>query len=133
MRSLLRSLLLHTVALYALPFLIPGVSLEGGFVTVLFGGILLTVISFLIRPILNIITYPFNVVTFGVFSLFTNALLLYLLTVFIPGIVVKAFTYPASNFLGFSTPDLALSTFFAFLLTAAILAGIINLFQWLMN
>lgn len=133
MKSLLRTILLHTGALYLLPFLVPGVTMQGGFVTLIFGGILLTIIAFFVRPILNIITFPFNLVTFGIFSIFTNALLLYLLTIFVPGIIIKAFTYPATNIFGFSTPLLELGTFFAFLLTAAILAGIINLVQWLIN
>lgn len=133
MKSLLRAILLHTGALYIIPFLVPGVSLQGGFITILFGGILLTIITIVVRPILNIITFPFNLLTFGIFSLFTNSLLLYLLTVFVPGIIITSFTYPASSILGFSTPDIHFSTFFAFILSAGVLAGIINIFQWLIN
>ncbi len=133
MKSLLRSVVLHTGALSLLPFLVPGVSLRGGFITLIFGGILLTIISLIVRPILNVITFPFNLITFGVFSLFTNALLLYLLTVFVPGIIISSFTYPATSILGFSTPSITFSVFFAFLLTAGILAGIINIVQWLIS
>ena len=124
---------MHTGALYVLPYIVPGVTLQGGMTTLIFGGILLTIIAFCVRPILNIITFPFNVVTFGFFSVFTNALLLYLLTVFVPGILISSFTYPAATIVGFSTPELLLSTFFAFLLAASVLAGIIALLQWLIT
>lgn len=72
-------------------------------------------------------------ITMGVFSIFTNALLLYLLTVFVVDISIVPFTYPEATFAGFSTPEIYFNTFFAYLYTAFILSMIDACIQWLME
>lgn len=124
---------MFTLALYFLPFIIPGVEIEGGLVTLFIGGITLTFLFLVLKPILNIISFPINMLTMGIFSIFTNALLLYLLTIFVIDISVTPFTYPKANIAGFGTPEIYFNTFFAYLYTALILSLIDGFIQWLME
>lgn len=131
MKTLLRTVGMYMLSLYFLPGLIPGFTIEGGFPTLLLGGVCLALLFLLLKPILNIISFPVNVLTLGIFSLFTNAFILYLLTIFIPEITVQAFTYPTTEFFGFITPDIYFSMFFAYLYTAFVLACIDTFISWL--
>ena len=133
MKTLLRNTLIHTATLYALPYLIPGVAIGGGFGTYLLGGILLTVMGFTIKPILGVISFPFNLITMGLFSILTDVIVLYLLTVLMPKITVNAFHFQGFNFAGFVIPQTDVNTFFAYVVTAIFIAGIMTVFNWLIK
>ncbi len=133
MKSILRNTAIHTLALFLLPKIIPGVLVQGGITTLIFGGFVLTVIFLVLKPILNILSFPLNLLTLGLFSIITNSLLLYLLTIFVPGIIVHAFSYPRIEWLGFVIPSVSLNTFFAFVLSAIVLAAIVGGIRWLIE
>lgn len=132
MKTLLRNVAINTLALYLLPFLVPGVEILD-VTTLIFGSIILTLMLLILKPIFNILTFPLNLVTLGLFSIFTNALILYLLTVFVPGIIINAFTYPGADILGFIIPQISLSTLFAFLTASIVLAMVTTGIRWLVE
>ena len=133
MKTVIRNIAMFTLALYFLPQLVPGVEIEGGIVTLLIGGMTLSVLFLVLKPILNIISFPINLLTMGIFSIFINTLLLYLLTIFVIDISITSFTYPESSFWGFSTPEMYFNTFWAYVFTAFILTLIDGFIEWLME
>jgi putative membrane protein len=133
MKNLLRSVLIYAFSLYALTYILPGVKISGGIATYLFGGVALTLIKLIIKPILEIISFPFNLITLGIFSIFTNMLILYLLTVFVPSVQIQAFTYPGFSFAGVVLPKVYLSLFFAFLVATLLLSLIDSGLSWIMK
>jgi putative membrane protein len=133
MKLLLRLVAINVLALFLLPYLVPGVSIEGGIVTLLFAGVIFTLMMYVLKPILNVISLPFNLMTMGVFSIFTNALILYLLTVFVTGIMIHSFTYPRTEIAGFIVPSIHLSTLFAFLAASVVLSAIVTAIKWLIE
>src|SRR6266446_3948954 len=114
MKTITRNIAIYTFALYLLPKIIPGVHINGGFWTLVVGGFALAFMFLILRPILNIISFPVNILTLGLFSILTNVFILYLLTVFVTGISIEPFTYGKSNMLGFIAPKIAFNTFFAY-------------------
>ncbi|MEK7570813.1 MAG: phage holin family protein [Patescibacteria group bacterium] len=133
MKTVLRTIALYTLALYFLPNIVPGVVIRGGFWTLLTGGAGLAALFLILKPILNIISFPVNMLTIGIFSLFTNAFILYLLTIFVPEIMIRTFTYESTTFFGFITPDMTFSLFFAYLFTAFVLSLIETIISWLIK
>lgn len=131
MKTLLRNTAIYTFALFLLPKIFNGVSISDSLVTYILGGFFLTLLFMLIKPILQIISFPLNLVTLGLFSAFTNVIILYLLTVIHPGIKIASFTYPGLNLFGFIIPRMDVNTFFAYVLSAAILAIIVTAINWL--
>src|SRR3989344_6996937 len=96
MHTLLRYL--GTVAAVALTInLVPGILYTGGWTTILLVALVWSVIVIVIRPVLQILTLPITILTFGLFSLFLNALLFYAMAWIVPGFVVAGFW---SAFLG---------------------------------
>ena len=65
--------------------------------TALVAGVVLGLINAIVRPILVFLTFPFTLLTLGVFLLVLNAFCLWLTAVFVPGFSVHGF-WPA--FLG---------------------------------
>lgn len=94
---------------------------------------MLTIMMTVIKPILNIISFPFNLVTLGVFSIFTNAFILYLLTIFVAGIIIHSYTFAGLQIFGFVIPSFNMSTLFAFLSASFTLSVIVTGIKWLLE
>ena len=63
-------------------------------VTLLLAGALLGVVNAIVRPIAVILTFPFTIVTLGLFLLVVNAGMLGLVALFLPGFRIDGF-WPA--------------------------------------
>ncbi len=133
MKAITRSIFFYSLALYFLPMLIPGLKITGGFLTFLMGGIALALMFLILKPILNIISFPINLVTLGLFSILTNAFILYLLVLFVSGISIVPFNYPPSEALSFAVPKISFSLFFAYIYTAFMLSFIDSFLSWLVK
>ncbi len=86
---------ISAIAIFLASELIPGVEVS------LWGALLLAVVLGLIniffKPIITILTLPFNILTLGLFSLVVNALLIMLAGFVVPGFTVTGF-WPAFFF-----------------------------------
>lgn len=76
-------------------YLIPGI--EVTLVGALVLAVVLGIINMFLKPIINLLTLPLNIVTLGLFSLVVNALLIMLAGSLVPGFVVAGF-WPAFFF-----------------------------------
>ena len=81
-------------AVYLTVALVPGVTVEGGWVTILIIALVWSVIMMVIKPVLAILTLPITIITLGVFSFVLNALLFWAMTLLVPGFIVAGF-FPA--------------------------------------
>lgn len=133
MRTILRSLGIFLLALYFMPQFIPGLTIEGGFQTLLIGAAVLSLMFWVLKPILNLISFPITLLTLGLFSFITNALILYLLTVLVPNITVQPFTYPKEILYGYTIPAISFNTFLAYTYTAFILSFINSGIRWIIE
>lgn len=130
MKSLVRNAALYGLALYAVSYLLSGLHINGGVFTFVLGGIILAILSFFLKPILNILTLPLNLLTFGAFSFFTNAIIVYLLTVLVPQIQIVPFVFRGFAFAGFIVPSVSFNTFFAYIVCSFALSVIISISHW---
>lgn len=131
MKTLLRSIAIYLLALYFIPQIVPGFTIDGGIVTLITGAIILALMFLIIKPILNIISFPVNMVTLGLFSIIINAFILYLLTILVPNITVQPFAYPKTNLFGIIIPVIKFNTFFSYLFSAFVLSCINTSIRWL--
>lgn len=89
MRFLLR-LVLNALAILTAAWLVPGVHLSGT-AAALFAGAILGLVNVSVRPILLVLTFPFTLVTLGLFIFVVNALCLGLTAALIPGFEISGF------------------------------------------
>jgi putative membrane protein len=118
MHRVLRSVAFEAFSLYLISQILPGLIIIGGLQTLIFGGVALSVLSFVLKPILNVLSAPLNLITFGLASVLSNAIILLILTKIINNIDITAFTFAGLNLGLVIIPKIHINTFFAFLVVA---------------
>ena len=89
MKSILR-LLLTALAVVILSYVLPGVNVNS-MGSALLVALVLSLLNFLVKPILVILTLPITILTLGLFLLVINALIILLAENLIPGFQVAGF------------------------------------------
>lgn len=83
---------LGTVAAIILTvYIVPGITVTGGWETIFLAALVWSVIVMVIRPVLSILTLPLTIITFGLFALVLNALLFYVMAAIVPGFAIESF------------------------------------------
>ena len=82
--------LINAVALFALPYIFPWITVDT-FWTALVAALVLGLVNTLIRPLLVLLTLPVTIVTLGLFIFVINGLLFWWVGSFISGFHVNGF------------------------------------------
>jgi putative membrane protein len=91
MKYILR-LLLSAIAVVVLSKVLPNVSVDT-YTTALIVAVSLSLLNFIVRPILVILTLPVTIITFGLFLLVINAIIIKLADHFIDGFSVDGWLW----------------------------------------
>lgn len=81
--------LITALAIGLAAMLLPGVEVDP--IGALLLAVVLALINMFIKPVINLLTLPLNVITLGLFSLVVNALLIMLAAMVVPGFSVENF------------------------------------------
>lgn len=82
--------ILLALALLAVAAIVPGITITG-FGTALIVALVIGLINIFIRPIVEILTLPINILTLGLFTFIINALLLWLTAAIVNGFDIAGF------------------------------------------
>lgn len=85
---LLLSLILNTLALIVTAYIVPGFSVANWKVALL-AAIVLGLVNTFIRPVLIFLTIPLNLLTFGLFTFVVNAIMLWLVSLVVSGVMIS--------------------------------------------
>ena len=88
MKLLLR-ILLSAVAVFVLAHILPGVGVDG-YVTAIIVAVVLSLLNFIVKPILVVLTLPVTIITLGLFLLVINAVIILLADRLIDGFTVNS-------------------------------------------
>ncbi|OGH02503.1 MAG: hypothetical protein A2798_02530 [Candidatus Levybacteria bacterium RIFCSPHIGHO2_01_FULL_37_17] len=133
MKPFVRNSLFNAFSIFFLSQILPGVKVDGGIATYLFGGFALTILFILLKPVLNILSMPLNLITLGFFSFLTNVIIFYLLTVLVIGISITSFTFSGVSYSGFVIPSIYFNTLFAFVLVSFLQSLCVSFLNWLIE
>jgi len=86
----LAHLLLTAALLLLVANVVRGVEVEG-WGSAFLGAIALGLVNAFVRPLMLVLTFPLTILTFGLFLLVINALMLWLVAAMVPGIRVQGF------------------------------------------
>ena len=92
MRILIR-ILLNGLGLWAASEVLPGLHWNGGLFYLLVAGFVIGAINVLVKPILTILSLPLILLTFGLFYLVINGIVLWLADRFLDKLVVDGFLW----------------------------------------
>ncbi len=88
----LLNLLLTAILVILLAYVLPGVAVDG-FFTAVWVALALSILNFIVKPILVILTLPITVVTLGIFLLFINAFIIMIADWLVSGFAVDNIWY----------------------------------------
>lgn|SRR3989338_936127 len=83
--------LLTAIAVFLIASYVPGITIEGGWMTVALVALAWSLISLIVKPVLSIITLPLTFLTLGLFSFVLNAFLFVAMEWVVPGFSVLGF------------------------------------------
>ncbi len=81
----------NTVALFVATWLLSGLSYGSDWWALLVAGLVFTLVSLFLKPVLAVLSIPFIVVTLGVFYLLINVFMLYLTHWIVPQFAIATF------------------------------------------
>lgn len=88
--TLILKWVLFALVIMLIAWVIPGISITG-FISALIVVLVMSIVNLFVRPLINLISLPLNVLTFGLFSLVINTLLFLLIAKFSPGFQIEGF------------------------------------------
>ncbi|OGM17594.1 hypothetical protein A2V56_03825 [Candidatus Woesebacteria bacterium RBG_19FT_COMBO_42_9] len=133
MKKILRFFVVDTLCLYIIASSSQGIIFENGIQTLFLAGLGLSLSSVVVRPIINILLLPINLITFNLFKWGAAAIGLYLVTLVIPGFLVQGFTFPGYSSLWFDIPGVSLEGILAFVAISFLLSLLSAVITWLIK
>ena len=90
--NIILNLIVNGFAVFVASYLLSGVHIDSFFTAVVVA-IGLGVVNIFIKPIVLLLTLPFNIITLGLFTFIINGLMVILVSTFIPGFKVENFLW----------------------------------------
>jgi len=87
---MLVNLLINTISIFAVSYILSGIQIDS-FITALIVAVVMAVLNVTLKPLLILITIPLTVITFGLFLLVVNVLVLYAADFLIDGFHIAGF------------------------------------------
>lgn len=133
MRTILKHYLVDTFALLIIYRTFTGIIFQPFPQTLFLAGAGLMISSLLIKPIINILLIPVNLVTFGLFRWVSSAITLYLVTLLVPGFKIVAFAFSGLSTKWIDIPSFSLPGILAFIAMSFFLSLVTSFFYWLIK
>lgn len=129
MKTLIKIYIISTFSLYLASILFKGIILEKGLESLFLAGAGLAAVSLLIKPIINLLLLPLNLITFGLFRWVSSTVALYLVTLAVPGFKILNFVFSGLTNKWFEIPSFRLEgvlSYIAFSLAISVFSSIIH-------
>jgi putative membrane protein len=89
-KDILLNLIVNTLSIFAVSYILSGVHVDT-FITAIIVAVVLSVFNVTLKPFLILVTIPITLVTFGLFLLVVNVLVLYAAAALIDGFTIDGF------------------------------------------
>lgn len=132
-RRAIKYFLVNSVTLYLVSIAVSGMVFENGTNTIILTGVALTLASLIIKPVINVLLLPLNLITFGLFRWVGYAVALYLVTLVVPGFRVGDFVFRGLSSYWISIPEIALGGILALIAFSFIISITSSILDWLLK
>jgi putative membrane protein len=130
-RGLIKHIIINTGSLYLVSVLVNGIVFVGGINTLFLTGAVLTLATLIIKPIINILLLPLNLITFGLFRWIAFTLTFYLVTLLVPGFKLLDFSFSGYSSHWLSIPPVYFSGILAFIAFSFAVSFITSIAYWI--
>jgi len=131
MKRVLRSIFINAGSIWAVSFLVTGVVLEKELETLFVAAFALGLINLLVKPIINILLLPINLVTLGMFRWVVNVAALYVVTVIVPDFKIVPFEFVGFSYQGIVIPAVSFNLILSFVVITFLISLVSSFLFWL--
>jgi len=131
MKSILRSIIFNAAAIWFVSMIISGIVLERGYETLFISAFALGMINLLIKPIINILLLPINLLTLGTLRWIVNVIALYLVTVLVSDFKILPVKFSGLTYSGIIIPAFSLNLILSFIFISFLISLISGFLFWL--
>ena len=132
MRLFLRFFVFTLISVMVTQFLLNGFEFGSNhnrnYILVVLG---ITLLYFFLKPILGLVSLPRRGIGFMVINFFMTAVIVYVLTVFVPGFNIKEGFFPELIIFGFMLPSKQLTLAWSLIYSALFVSLVFTFFDWL--
>lgn len=133
MKSILKIYITSTLSLYLASVAFGGMQLSRGINSILLAGVGLSLLSLLVKPLINLLLLPLNLITFGLFRWVSSTIALYLVTLIIPGFKIIGFSFSGLASKWIDIPSINLSGTLAIIAFSLVISVISSILHWLIS
>ena len=133
-RLFFRSITINLASVYIAAQVLSGVIVYvGGWQTLFMAALAIALINLFVKPVVNLLLLPINLITLGTFRWLANVITLYLVTRLVPNLQIHPFVSSTINAKYLIIPSIHFSAFGAFLVATFTLTLIFHLLYWLLQ
>lgn len=133
MKMLIKTYFSNAILLLGVSEFFPGMSFNGGIKTFLSASLALALSTLIVKPIINVMILPLNLVTFGFFRWISSFVALYLVTLVVPDFMISSFSFKGFESLWFDLPAVNVAGFFAIILYSLLISIGNTFLHWLLK
>lgn len=118
MRSLIRNISINFVSIFLVSRIAGAIDFSENLVILFWAALSLSLLNLIVKPVLNLLLTPINLVTLGAFRWVVNVVVLFAVSIFISEFKITGFTFEGLNFAGFVIPQIKFTFFWALVLVS---------------
>ncbi|MBN1263001.1 MAG: phage holin family protein [Candidatus Pacebacteria bacterium] len=130
MKKHLKSFLITFASLLVAARLIDTINFEQAEKTALMASLAFMIVNLVVKPILNLLLLPVNLLTLGLFRWLVNVFAFYLVLLIIPGFKIEPYLFQGYENSGFVIPPIQFSFFWTLVLISFIISLTTALLYW---
>jgi putative membrane protein len=132
-KKLLRTFVIESFSLNLVSGIASGLVFQHGLETLIYAGIALTLTTFIIKPIINLLLLPINLITFGLFRWVSSAITLYLATLIVTDFKIEKFFFAGAPTPFLNLPVLEFTGVGAIIAFSFLLSFITGFIYWIIS
>jgi putative membrane protein len=129
-KKIARSLILSALAFLVVALFYQGIRYQS-LTDLVIAGSIFALLSQFVKPVLKLLTIPFNLLTFGLFSVFVSIVIIYLVTLIAPGFSIVPFHFQGVNISGFILPSLTVPWLWSAVLASFLIGLAVTALQFI--
>ncbi len=133
MKKILRTILIEAVALYLTSLIAKGMIFEKGLQSLVMTAIALSFASIFVRPVINILLLPINLVTFNLFRFIASAITLFIIDLILSEFQILFFSFNGLNSPYLFLPPINIPIPLAYVAFSIMISTIAGIFHWLVR
>lgn len=130
---IIKHFLVNIATLYLVSLIVSGITFENGINTLLLAGVALTIAALIVKPVINLLLLPINLITFGLFRWVGYAIALYLVTLIVPAFKLSNFAFAGLSTYWIAIPPLTLTGIIAFIAFSFLISLISSVVDWILK